>query len=145
MTLCELSSTCVGQLNKPENMAVLKAVSKDRDRSVKKLAAFTLWLINTLRPTPAWGKPKTNMIINEIITKTKATINGAKKDTTSAYAVANRLINKVNWCRTQEAYPSHPNNPGLPADLAEFEKQLSDIISGAAGMTREKTLQVVNY
>lgn len=136
MTLTALSNTYVGQLIKPENMAMLKTTAKDKDRSIKKLAAFTLWLINTLRPTPAWGKPKTNMMINDVVSKTKATIDlvnsGFKgiKGTTSAYALANVLINKVNWCSTQEAAGGRPYNPGLPTDLADFEKQLSDIAFG---------------
>jgi hypothetical protein len=129
MTLTALPNTYVGQLNKKENMDKLIATSKDKDRNVKKLAAFTLWLINTLRPTPAWGKPKTNEMINGVIDKTKATIAGAKRNTTSAYAVANSLINKINWCSTQEARGGYPPNPGLPADLADFEKQLIDIVS----------------
>lgn len=132
MTLCELEGTYVGQLNKPENMAVLKAIAEDHDKSIEKLAAFDLWLINTLRPTAAWGKPKTNMMINELIAQTKATIAGAKKGKTSAYAAAKRLINKVNWCRTKEAYASHPYNPGLPFDFAAFEEQLLAIVTEAA-------------
>lgn len=129
MTLCECTGTYVHHLNKPENMAVLKAFRDENDKSVERLATFDLWLINTLRPTAAWGKPKTNMMINEIITKTKNTIAGAKKDKTSAHAVANRLINKIKWCSTQEAHASRPYNPGLPSDFADFEKQLIAIVS----------------
>lgn len=132
MTLTALPNTYVGQLNKPENMNVLVATAADKDKSVKKLAAFVLWLINTLRPTPAWGKPKANEMINMVIRKTKATIAGAKRDTTSAYAIAGMLKNKVNYCRTQEANGWCPPNPGLPADLADFEKQLADIVSEPA-------------
>lgn len=132
MTLCELESTYVGQLSKPENMTVLRAFAADKDKSVKKLAEFDLWLINTLRLTPAWNKPKTNMMVNGIITKTIATINGAKKGKTSAYAIAGMLINKVNWCSAQEAHASHPANPGLPANFADFEAQLIAITTEAA-------------
>lgn len=131
MTLCECPGTYVHYLSKPENTNKLKAISADKDKSVEKLAALTLWLINTLRPTQAWGKPKTNKMINEVIAKTKATIAGAKKNTTSAYALAGWLINKINWCSTQEARGGRPTNPGLPSDLADFEKQLLAIVSGA--------------
>lgn len=127
MYLCELEGTYVHHLSKPENMAVLEAYKKDKDKSVEKLAKLDLWLIDTLRPTKAWGKPKTNMMINNVIAHTKATISGAKKGKTSAFAVAGILINKVNFCRTKEASPSHPYNPGLPADFADFEEQLKAI------------------
>lgn len=130
MTLCELPGTYVHHLNKPENMAVLKATFLDKDKSLEKLAKFVLWLINTLRRTPAWGKPKTNMMINEVVDKTKATINKAKRGTSSAYAIAGNLINKVNYCKALEAYASRPINPGLPADFAAFEEQLITIAAG---------------
>lgn len=129
MTLCELASTYVHHLDKPENMAVLKAVADDKDKSVEKLAKFALWLINTLRPTEAWGKPKTNMMLNELIVGTKASINKAKSGKISAYRFAGMLINKIRYCRTQEAHASRPYNPGLPSDFAEFEEQLVSLVS----------------
>lgn len=130
MTACELPGAYVHHLSKPENMTVLKAIASDKDKSVEKLAKFVLWLINTLRSTPAWGKPKTNMMLIEIINQTKATINKAKRGTSSAYAIAGRLINKVNYCKTLEVCASCPNNPGLPADFVDFEEQLITIVEG---------------
>lgn len=130
MTICNLEGTYVHHLSKPENMAVLEAYAKDKDKSVEKLAALGLWLINTLQPTAAWGKPKTNMMINKFITGAKATINNAKTGKISSYRFAGDLISLTNYCKTKEAHASHPYNPGLPSDFTAFEEQLANIVAG---------------
>lgn len=131
MNIIDLPGTYVHQLDKPANRLVLEAFKEDRDKDVKKFIRLFLWLIATLRETPAWNKPKTNIELHKIKEKLEATITGAKRGTSSSYAVAGYLIGKIEYCRNlpvSEA-ASRQDDPGIPVDLELFEEQLKAILA----------------
>lgn len=133
MKMIDLPSTYVHQLNKPANRLVLEGYAKDKDKDVHKFARLFLWLVETLRSTPAWNKPKTNMKIREIKEKLEATIVGAKRGTSSGYAVAGSLLNSIENCRNMYVSEAagRKTNPGVPTDLESFEAQLKELLAAA--------------
>ena len=134
MKLISLPSTYAHQLNKPANKLVLEGFADDKDKDVKKFIRLFLWLIAVLRDTPAWNKPKTNMKIREIKEKLEATIAGAKRGTSSAFAVAGGLLRIIGYCCVTDVAASAASkiNPGVPTDLEQFEDQLKEMLAAAA-------------
>ena len=133
MKMIDLPGTYVCQLNKPANRLVLEAFKEDKDKDVKKFIRLFLWLTATLRETPAWNKPKTNIELRKIKEKLEATIAGAKKGTSSGYAVAGYLIGKIEYCRDLDIsdHAGRKTNPGVPVDLEHFEDQLKALLETA--------------
>lgn len=133
MKMIDLPSTYVHQLNKPANRLVLETFKEDKDKDVKKFIRLFLWLTATLRETPAWNKPKTNIELRKIKEKLEATIVGAKKGTSSGFAVAGYLIGKIEYCRCLDIsdHAGRKANPGVPTDLDQFEAQLKNMLVAA--------------
>lgn len=134
MKLINMEGTYACQLNKPANRIILEHFATDKDKDVKKFSRLFLWLIATLRGTPAWNKPKTNYKIREIKDKLEATLAGAKRGTSSGYAVAGDLIRIINYCRYADAeFSQAPRvNPGVPSDLEQFEAELEKMLTVVA-------------
>ena len=133
--MIDLDTTYCHHLNKPENYKVLKAYADDKDKSAEKFINLFLWLVETLRPTKAWNKPKTNQMIHEIKGKLEATIAKAKNGTSSAYGAAGYLIGKINWTSkllVSQGKGRPEYNPGVPADLDTFIAQLESMSVAAA-------------
>lgn len=138
--MIELEGTYCHHLNKPENYQVLEAYAKDKskytkDEKLEKFIKLFLWLVDTIRPTKAWNKPKTNKMIREIKDMLEATIVGAKRGKSSARAVANYLIDKIE--HTSKLLVSQGKgrpdfNPGVPEDLDTFIAQLEAMSVAAA-------------
>ena len=101
--LTDLAGTYVGQLNKPTNKATLEWYVKEGDRSPHTFASYYFWLIGALQDTPAWGKPKTITMVNELTRSVRATLTGAKTGKSSAPAHANKMLNKIAWCSKKPA------------------------------------------
>ena len=131
MTMIEIPATYAHQLNKPGNREVLKAFAENTEDTVEDFIKFFLWLTNTLRFTPAWNKPRTNIKLREIKSKLEATIAGAKSGKSSASAVAKDLTRIIKRCTTlliSDAQQPQPN-PGVPADLDQFEAKLQELLA----------------
>ena len=104
MTLTQLPTTYVSQLNRPANRSLLESYRDSGDRSPNTFAKYYFDIINILKNTPAWGKPKTNQMLNELTYKVRATLGGSKKKgKSSAVAHANTLISTIEWCSKTEA------------------------------------------
>lgn len=103
MKLIELASTYLHHINKPENRAILEEFSRRRDGSGAELVRYYLALTNMLHNTPAWGKPGVIAMLNELCTAMRAVLNHAKSGKTTAYAHANKLLNKLKYFADQEA------------------------------------------
>lgn len=134
MKLIDMEGTYAHQLNKPANRIILEHFAADKDKDIKKFSSLFLWITATLRGTPAWNKPKTNYMIRETKSKLEATIAGAKKGKSSAHAIAGALLNTITYCtRTDSAYSQAPkSNPGVPADLEQFELELRKLLATLA-------------
>jgi hypothetical protein len=130
MTVLEVPGTYAHQLNKPSNRKVLDAFQKNKKDTIEDFINLFLWLTKTLRPTPAWNKPKTNIKLREIKGKLEATLAKAKSGKSSAHAVANDLINTIKHCATLNinATSAAQLNPGVPADLDQFEAELQELL-----------------
>lgn len=130
MTVLAVPGTYAHQLNKPCNRKVLDAFQKNKKDTTEDFIKLFLWLTKTLRPTPAWNKPKTNIKLREIKGKLEATLANAKSGKSSAHAVANDLINTINHCATLNisATSATQPNPGVPADLDQFEAKLQELL-----------------
>lgn len=103
MTMTQVPGTYVGQLSRPENLAMLKAYAQSKDKSPVLLVQYYRDIVNALKGTPAWDKPKTNQMINELTYSVRATIAGEKKGRTSAGAHARRMLNKIEYCSKMPA------------------------------------------
>lgn len=98
-TLTEVPTTYVHYLNLPVNRALLESYINSGDRSPETFARYYFDIIAILQNTLAWGKPKTNQMINDLTCKVRATVAGAKKKgKSSAVAHAKVLISTVDWC-----------------------------------------------
>ena len=131
MTVLALEGTYAHQLNKPGNYEVLDAFSKNKKDTTEDFIKLFLWLTKTLRPTPAWNKPKTNIMLRKVKGQLEATLANAKSGKSSAHAVAGTLLNTINHCATMpiNATSSVQPNPGVPADLDQFEAKLQEIVA----------------
>lgn len=97
-TLTQVSTTYVGQLNKPANRIILEGYRNSKDRSPETFAHYYFEIIEMLYHTPAWGRPKTNLMINDLTAKVRASLAGAKKGKSSASAHAGTLLSTIDWC-----------------------------------------------
>lgn len=98
MTLKEVETTYICQLNKPQNRIILESFRDCNDRSPKKLAQCYRFLVEALAPTPAWGVSGVNKMMNETTASVRATLNKAKKGKTSAPALARKLLSIIDYC-----------------------------------------------
>lgn len=102
MKIIELESTYLCQINKPENRAILEEFIRRRDSSGAELVRYYLALTNMLRNTPAWGRPGVIAMLNELCAAMRAVLNHEKRGKTTAYAHANKLLNKLKYFANQE-------------------------------------------
>jgi hypothetical protein len=120
MKFNQVETTYVCQLNKPENRALLERYKNNKDKSVSLFITYYKDIISMLSDTPAWGVAGTNEMINELTYKLRATINKAKKGTTSSFAHAGKLLNKIDFFKDQIATPRY-NRCELKSLLTEEE------------------------
>lgn len=123
MMYIEVDALYLAQLNKPENYAKLEAYRDDKDKSGAKFAQYTVDLFNMLRDTPAWEKPGTNEMLNEVLSYARAIMTKAKKGKTSAFAHAGRLIRSIDYHKYQQVYASYTPKVKLLPELSEEELQ----------------------
>ena len=121
ITYAQAVGTYTYELNKPANRLVLKAYIDYKDKSPGVFARYTLWLFSVLKGTPAWNKPGTNKMLNEVLTKVRATLANDKRGKSSAYAHAGYLLNKINYLVEQEAHMWNPGKCELLGELTEDE------------------------
>lgn len=131
MKMIEVEGTYAHQLNKPANKRVLDMVAADKDKDINKFIRFFLWLVAALRDTPAWNKPKTNEMIHRVKAMLEATIANAKSGKASAFRVAGELLGTIARCKELDVTGGnkHYSNPGVPADLEQFEARLQEMLT----------------
>lgn len=96
----DLSGTYVHQLNQYENKQMLRSYarrSKDEE-TLEDFVEYYFKVIDALKDTPAWMKPKTNEMLNDLTAKLHATLTRARSGKTSASAHAKALLRKIDWC-----------------------------------------------
>ena len=127
ITLTQLDTTYVGQLNKPENKKMLEDTVASGDKSPKAFSNYYFKLVEALAGTPAWGKPKTNAMINDLTSKVIASITKSKKGKSSSVSHANTMLGKIEWCSKSEAKGTYWQPEALNPILTkeEVEKLLS--------------------
>lgn len=103
MTMTQVPGTYVCQLNKPDNRSMLEAYRNNKIKDKKILVAYYKDICRALLGTPAFGKPKTNEMLNALTEGVRATLLGAKKGKISAYAHAGALLNKIDYCSQMPA------------------------------------------
>jgi hypothetical protein len=69
-------------------------------------------------------------MIREIREKLEATIARAKRGKSSSYRVAGNLLNTIDYWGSMELNCGRPPepNPGVPADLEQFEAELKKLL-----------------
>lgn len=102
MKFKETPTTWICQLNKPENRTMLEGYKNRKDYGPKELANFCRDLVKALKGTPAWGISGCNGIVNETWEAARAVLAKAKKGKSSAPAIANRLLSKIDFYKDQE-------------------------------------------
>lgn len=136
MKFIELEGTFSYHLNKPESRKVLEAISdtkKSEDKKdVKYLAELFVHVVNTLRGTKAWGKPKTNKLIHKLKGHLEAVMNEHKKNRSTGYAQANYILDRIYYSSIHDVkdksnYPIY--NPGVPADLDTVLSQAEALLA----------------
>ncbi len=103
MKFCEVETTFICQLGKPEARKMLESYKDRKDKSFEELVHYYHDIINTLRDTPAWGVSGVNKMINELSASGLATLTKAKKGKTSAYAHAGKLLAIIDFYGNTEA------------------------------------------
>lgn len=117
MTYAQAVGTYTYELNKPMNRLILKSYADCGDKSPEVFARYVIWLCSTLKGTPAWNKPGTNEMLNDALSKVRATLAKAKRGKSSAYAHAGQLLNKIDFLITQEAHLRYASPCSLQAEL----------------------------
>ena len=128
ITYAQAVGTYTYELNKPENRLVLKAYADYKDKNPEVFVRYTMWLFDTLKGTPAWNKPGTNAMLNEVLTKVRATLANAKRGKSSANAHAGYLLNKIDYLINQEAHLWNPGPCKLMDELTAEELSQYGII-----------------
>ena len=123
MKFNQVENTYICQLSKPQNKQMLEGYKARRDGSGAELARYYRDIISALKDTPAYGVSGVNKMLNELTDKVRATLIGAKKGKTSAYAHANMLLYKLEYFGNEEAKPCYKGNYKLAPLLTEDELQ----------------------
>jgi hypothetical protein len=96
MTLKQVESTWICQLNKPENRAMLEGYKQRRLKTGTELANYWRDIIAALIDTPAWDVSGVNKMLTELAAGVRATLTHAKRGKISAYAHAGQLLYKID-------------------------------------------------
>ena len=125
MKYCEVERTWICQLNKPEVRAQLEGYRDRKDKSPEEFVRYYKFIISTLSCTDAWGVSGVNKMVNELISSVIATLTGAKKGKTSAYAHAGKTLNTIDRFGARKAEARYCGNYKLghiltDAELAQF-------------------------
>lgn len=110
LKLCEVPTTWIHWLSKPENMDRLVEYANCGDKSPAKLGECYTFLVCTLQPTPAWNVSGVNKMINEVGDGAIAVLERRKKGKTSAPAVAKKLLASIKWYGQTKADPHYYGN-----------------------------------
>lgn len=121
MKFNQVENTYICQLNKPNNRAMLEAYKTRRDKSGAELARYYCDVVNALKDTPAFGVSGVNKMLNELTDKVRATLVGAKRGKTSAYAHAGWLLNQLEFFGNEEAKASYKGCYKLAPLLTDTE------------------------
>ena len=68
------------------------------EETLEDFVEYYFKVIDALKDTPAWMKPKTNEMLNDLTTKLRATLTKARSGKSSASAHAKSMLNKIDWC-----------------------------------------------
>ena len=124
MKFCNVETTWISQLGKPQNRAMLEAYKARRDKSGAELARYYVDVVNALASTPAFGVSGVNKMLNELTAAVRATLNKEKKGKTSAYAHAGKLLNCIDFYSNEEAEARYCGRYKLKPLLTAEELQL---------------------
>lgn len=123
MKFNQVENTYICQLNKPQNRLMLEGYKARRDGSNTELVRYYKDVVNALKDTPAFGVSGVNKMLNELTEKVRATLTGAKKGKTSAYAHANMILYKLDYFGNEDAKPCYKGKYELAPLLTEDELQ----------------------
>lgn len=121
MKFNEVENTYICQLSKQQNRAMLEGYKTRRDNSKEELIRYYRDLIDALKSTPAFGVSGVNKMLNELTEKVRATLIGAKRGKTSAYAHAGWLLNQLDFFGDEEAKPCYKGSYKLAPLLTDVE------------------------
>ena len=123
MNLGKIEATYICQLGKSanRNRLVMFAADKSSENKGQKLADFIRFLYDVLQGTPAWGKPGTNKMLNDIFASARATMTNAKKGKKSAYRLAGDLLRSVDYNFSRPGYLHNPGHCSLVGEFTETE------------------------
>ncbi len=130
MKFCEVETTFICQLGKPEARKMLESYKDRKDKSFEELVHYYHDIINTLRDTPAWGVSGVNKMINELTDSVRATLAHAKKGKTSACAHAAKMLRYIDFYGNTEAEARYCGRYKLKPLITEEE--LQQLLSVAA-------------
>jgi ribosomal protein L44E len=120
MKFNQVENTYICQFSKPHNKQMLEGYKMRRDKSGAELARYYKDVVKALSDTPAFGVSGVNKMLNDLTYKVRATLIGAKRGKTSAYAHAGWLLNQLEYFGNEEAKAcykgSHKLAPLLTAD-----------------------------
>ena len=122
MNYNELPTTFIYWFDKPENRKILEGFKARKDKSCEEFVRYYLYIINTLKGTPCWGKPGVNKMLNKLTAAVSATLKKEKAGKSSAFAQAYKLLDTVDYHRNKKAVP-HPAACTLKPLLTEAELQ----------------------
>lgn len=123
MKFNKVETTYICQLSKPQNKAMLEGYKTRRDKSGAELARYYRDVVNALKDTPAFGVSGVNKMLNELTDKVRATLVGAKRGKTSAYAHAGWLLNQMKFFGNEEAKASYKGRYKLAPLVTDEELQ----------------------
>ena len=103
MKFNQVENTYICQFSKPENRKMLEGYKLRRDKSGAELARYYRDVVKALSDTPAFGVSGVNKMLNDLTDKVRATLVGAKKGKTSAYAHAGWLLNQLDYFGNEDA------------------------------------------
>jgi hypothetical protein len=121
MKFNEVEKTWICQLGKPEIRTKLEGYRDRKDRSSEELIRYYRFIISTLKSTPAWGVSGVNKMVNELTASVIATLTKAKKNKTSAYAHAGKLLAIIDFYSNTEAETRYCGNYKLGHILTDSE------------------------
>jgi len=129
MKFNQVENTYICQFSKPRNREILEGYKARRDKSGAELARYYVTIVNILKGTPAYGVSGVNKMLNELTEKVRATLTGAKRGKTSAYAHAGWLLNQLDFFGDEEAKPYYKGRYKLaPLLTAEELEQLTMLV-----------------
>lgn len=129
MKLNQVENTYICQLSKPQNKAMLEGYKTRRDKSGAELARYYKDVVSALKDTPAYGVSGVNKMLNELTYKVRATLVGAKRGKTSAYAHAGWLLNQLEFFGNEEAKACYKGHYKLAPLLSDTELQQLTVLA----------------